>query len=162
VGEERRTFHWGADQPTGQRLTVAQAADQLGVSVDAVRSRIKRGTIAHEREGGRVYILLDTDQSSPGRGQPTDRPGATNTLISQMQAEIDYLREESRRKDHIIAGLVERIPPQIEASPDQPGAPTEAAREPERVGDREGSREAQEPSERPQERRSLWSRLFGG
>ena len=36
-----------------------EAANALGVTVDAVRSRVKRGTIAHERAGGRVYVLLD-------------------------------------------------------------------------------------------------------
>ncbi len=153
---------------------MAQAADQLGVSVDAVRSRIKRGTIAHERAGGRVYVLLDPDQSRPGRDQPTDRPDATNTLISQLRGEIEYLREESRRKDHIIAGLVERIPPQLEApsqepreSPESPGpteTPTErgggpqrAAEEPERVEPLAGT-----PGPRERVSRPWWRRVFGG
>ena len=40
---------------------MAEAADALGITVDAVRSRIKRGTIEHERVGGRVYVLLVAD-----------------------------------------------------------------------------------------------------
>lgn len=47
-----------------RRLTVAQAADQLGISVDAMRARVKRGTVPTEREGGRVYVWLDY---APGR-----------------------------------------------------------------------------------------------
>ncbi len=33
--------------------------------------------------------------------------------ITELRAEVEAWREESRRKDHIIAGLVERIPPQL-------------------------------------------------
>jgi hypothetical protein len=52
---------------------VAEAADALGVTVDAIRSRVKRGTIAHERKGGRVYVLLGDDESRPGHDQHTDQ-----------------------------------------------------------------------------------------
>ncbi len=62
-----------AKRDTRRRLTVAEAADVLGVTVDAIRSRVKRGTIAHVREGGRVYVLLDADQ---GRPRPANRPVA--------------------------------------------------------------------------------------
>jgi hypothetical protein len=54
-----------AGRGTRRRLTVQDAADALGVTVDAVRSRVKRGTIAHERESGRVYVLLGGDESHP-------------------------------------------------------------------------------------------------
>jgi len=144
----------------GRRLTVAQAADQLGISMDAVRARIKRRTIAHEREGGRVYVLLDDDQDRPGRDQPTGRPDESNSLISQLRDEVAYLREENRRKDHIIAGLVERIPPQLEAPSD-----LEARESPETVA--EAPERTEEPhSDAPgrQEgvQRPWWRRVFGG
>ena len=51
---------------------MSEAADALGVTVDAVRSRVKRGTIAHERVGGRVYVLLGGDEVRPGHDQDTD------------------------------------------------------------------------------------------
>ncbi len=41
------------------RLTVAEAAERLGVTQDAVRQRVQRNTIEHERtEEGRVYVYL--------------------------------------------------------------------------------------------------------
>ncbi len=53
----------GGDRSNARRrLTVTQAADRLGVTVDAVRSRIKCGTIDYVREGGRVYVMLGADQ----------------------------------------------------------------------------------------------------
>src|SRR5215204_1585069 len=117
VGERRRT-------DPGRRLTVAQAADQLGISVDAMRARVKRGTVATEREGGRVYVLLDAAQDAA-------KVDESSPLISQLREEVAYLRDENRRKDHIIAGLVERIPPAIEAPTDAPGSPETVAQEPE-------------------------------
>jgi hypothetical protein len=56
----------GEDQSqTGrQRLTVAEASEILGVTVEAVRGRIKRGTLDHERTDMGVFVLLDTDQSA--------------------------------------------------------------------------------------------------
>jgi hypothetical protein len=68
---------------TRQVLSVPEAADALGVTVDAVRSRIKRGTIAHERQGGRVYVSLNAD-----------RPGqvATSQPTYQVNQVRSYLR----------------------------------------------------------------------
>jgi hypothetical protein len=66
VGEEHRTYHWGADQTTPKRrFTVAEAAEVLQLSADAVRSRIKRGSLQSAKEGNTVYVLLDTDQATP-------------------------------------------------------------------------------------------------
>src|SRR3712207_1915405 len=46
------------------RLTVSQAADVLGISAEAVRQRIKRGTLAIERDSsGSVLVLLDDDMT---------------------------------------------------------------------------------------------------
>ena len=128
---ERRT-----DDPR-RRLTVAQAADQLGISVDAMRARVKRRTVATEREGGRVYILLDAAQDA---AQDAPRVDESNALTSQLREEVAYLREENRRKDHIIAGLVERIPA-IEA-------PQDAKEEPEGVEPQTGAPGAQEGTRR--------------
>ena len=41
-----------------ERLTVEAAAQRLGISPDAVRSRIKRGTLWAVRRNGRVQVVL--------------------------------------------------------------------------------------------------------
>jgi excisionase family DNA binding protein len=56
VGEDR-TGATGADR---RRLTVPQAAEALGVTVDAVRGRIRRGKLEAERDGtGTVYVWVE-------------------------------------------------------------------------------------------------------
>jgi hypothetical protein len=41
-----------------QRLTVPEAADALGVTPEAVRTRIQRGTLRSVRERGREFVLF--------------------------------------------------------------------------------------------------------
>jgi hypothetical protein len=132
VGEEHRTYHWGADQTAHKRrFTVAEAAVVLQLSAEAVRSRIKRGSLQSVKEGNTVYVLLDADQARPNRAPTNDQ---TTTLIASLQDQVAYLRgelarreethlEESRRKDSIIAALTQRIP-EIEA-PKEPSGATE-------------------------------------
>ena len=71
MGEDR-------SQTSRQRVTVAQAAEILGVTVEAVRGRIKRKKLEHERHSGTVYVLLPADQMptgcQPGDDQTTDQP----------------------------------------------------------------------------------------
>ena len=126
------------------RVTVAEAAVRLGVKEQAIRKRIQRGTLVHDKDGnGRVYVYLDTQDRATGTG--TD--AGISTLVQSLQEQIAYLRqeaedwkEEASRKDTIIMSLTQRIP-ELEA----PAKP------------REASDAAQEPSLR----RSWWRKFFG-
>jgi hypothetical protein len=167
MGEEFRTYRWGADQTKPkQRFTVAEAAEVLQLSAEAVRSRIKRGSLQSAKDGNTVYVLLDAEQARPTPAQTSDQ---TMALIASLQDQVAYLRgelarredthlEESRRKDSIIAALTQRIP-EIEApaSPEERESPETAkegskAREP-----HSATVEAQEGVQRP-----WWRRMFGG
>jgi hypothetical protein len=109
-------------EPSGvnrRRLTVPQAADALGVTVDAVRGRLRRGTLEAERdEVGTVYVWIEAPEEADSRG-----PSAAQAeRIEDLQEQVAYLREqlEAERQAHaearrIIAGLVERMPLQLEA-----------------------------------------------
>ncbi len=57
-----------------ERLSVDAAAEHLGITPDAVRSRIKRGTLWAVRRDGRVQVVLeDWMVRGPGGGQPPTR-----------------------------------------------------------------------------------------
>jgi hypothetical protein len=167
VGEGRRS---GEDQPTtdestGRRLTVPEAAEALGISGDAIRSRIKRGTLATVREGGRVFVVLGGSDRPNAQAQPTNAPSA-DRLYEEMQARIRYLesqveeeREARRRADTLLARLMDRLPelesPQ-EVPPETPGSPPEATEESERAEPHPDTPGAQEGVRRP-----WWRRIFG-
>ena len=53
----------GAQQVDNGRppwLTLAQAAEQLDCSVDAVRMRVKRGRLESRRHGRRLYVSAES------------------------------------------------------------------------------------------------------
>ena len=129
---------------TRQRLNAREAAEALGISVDAVRMRVRRGTLEAEHDAnGRLHVWVDTDEPQPD----------SRALISRLEDEVRFLREELARKDAILLTMAESIP-QIEApreSPVSPG-PNETAETTTAT-----SGEAQEGSERP-----WWRRVFGG
>ncbi len=109
-----------AGRVTRRRLTINQAAEQLGVTVDAVRGRIKRGTIAHVRESGRVYVLIAADELRPGYDQDADHPDdRTDALIAKLQDRVRSLEDANRENRRIIAALTSRIS-QLEAPQETP------------------------------------------
>jgi hypothetical protein len=140
-------------EPT-RRVTLKEAAELLGVSKEAVRKRVMRGTIPSDKgEDGRVYVYVDAVDDEP----PTHEPDA---LISQLRDEIAYLREESRRKDEIIMQqamtMRQLTAPEPEPPPEPPEPPTTATEQPGRVEEPQAPLESpQTPTERPWWRR-LW------
>jgi excisionase family DNA binding protein len=152
-----------------RRVTVGEAAALLGISKEAVRMRIRRGTLRSEKTDDRVYVWLDDDINADQDAMHHADEGATyRELIEQLRGEVEAWREEARRKDHIIAGLIERLPPQLEAPPDEREFPEIAADEqqgrgpiPDAGGPREEAREQPFTHEQQPPRRGFWARLFG-
>jgi DNA-binding Lrp family transcriptional regulator len=170
-----------------RRLAVSEAAEELGISAEAVRSRVKRGTLRSIKEGGTVYVLLPAAQTRPGddqttperdqtRGQTTperDRAGAQAELVESLLEQVAYMREQlaeereaRRRADTIMAQLSQANAEQartiraLEAPQeprDEPQGPQTAAETTERVEDPDRGEGAQEGTER----RSWWRRWFG-
>ncbi len=103
------------DQPqAGRRLSVQQAAEVLGVTVDAVRGRVKRGTIASTKgEDGSVYVLLEEgiggDQSNGESQLSYDQSNNQSQLVDSMASEIEFLRGELQRKDAILLSMTEGL-----------------------------------------------------
>jgi DNA repair exonuclease SbcCD ATPase subunit len=113
------------------RLTIQEAARALGVSEGAVRKRVTRGTLQHEKEDdGRVYVYVDMgDRRGVDDGQDEGVDPNSNALISQLRDEVAYLRDENRRKDEII---MQQAMTMRQLTAAEPQEPTEAA---ERVQD---------------------------
>jgi hypothetical protein len=128
------------------RLTIQEAARQLGVSEGAVRKRVTRGTLQHEKEDdGRVYVYLDArDRRGVDTGQDEGVDPNNNALISQLRDEVAYLRDENRRKDEIIMQQAMTMRQLTAASSERPPDERESA---ETV---EEEPEFQEPPKSPQ------------
>jgi hypothetical protein len=149
------------------RATVQEAAKLFGISPEAVRARIQRGTLPKDKDpDGTVDVRLNDNQARPKRDRTGDETSAQSTdqthLVASLDEQVSFLRaelltrnEELRRKDHIIAALSERIP-ELSA----PTASQEASEAPERVNE-EPFYTPLEPEEGPQ-RRSWPNRFFFG
>ena len=153
--------HTDRPSPDLDRLTVAQAADALSISQDAVRKRIARGTIPHDRdESGRVYVYLSPSETVHKTNQDTIQDDATKTVqdtyIRSLEDQIAFLRRELERKDGILLNLTERIP-ELEAPSEPRESPETVEEEPERAEEpRPTTVESQDPVQRP-----WWRRVFG-
>jgi hypothetical protein len=148
------------------RHAVDEAADILGISTGAVRSRLSRGTLRSVKERGTVYVLLPPGMSrNAGEIPPDMSPSAS--LFEQMQARIDSLErqlelsgERDRENRRIIAALTSRIPAaELEAPSEARESPQAVEDEPSEAGaePRPDAPGAQERAQRP-----WWRRVFGG
>src|ERR671910_3062995 len=166
----RQTLEIGEDtlqerpQDALDRISVAQAANRLGISQDAVRKRIARGTIRHGKDHeGRIFVYLDTlferesktDQNNgQDRGSKTVSDDDQDKYTRSLEDQIDFLRRELERKDTIIMSFTQLIP-ELEASPEPREGHVTTSEEP---GKGTASPEQQEPSQR----RSWLHRFFFG
>ena len=93
-----------------ERVTIAEAAKQLGVMQEAIRQRIHRGTIdSHKGEDGRTYVYL-SDEESVVNGVSNDYIATLKSQIASLEKDRDEWREEAKRHQHIIMTLSQRIP----------------------------------------------------
>jgi excisionase family DNA binding protein len=134
VGEQRPGH--GQERDEERFLTLAEAAEFLGISKDGVRMRVRRGTLRSEKgEDGRVYVYVsdqDVDQDTPEpQGQAEASRELVNTLkeqVEDLRARLDRETEANRENRRIIAGLIERVPELESGSsePRDPSVPTQA------------------------------------
>jgi hypothetical protein len=98
------------DGAAGRWLDVNSAAEELGVSTDAVRKRISRGTLRSDRKDGTVRVWLDDGWTEAGREAQVDGGALVEVLREQaeyLRGQLAEEREARRRADTIIAQLTQ-------------------------------------------------------
>jgi excisionase family DNA binding protein len=135
---------------TLDRLTVAEAAEALGVSPSAVRKRVERGTLAADKDGdGRLFVYLDPTETRRETPRDTSRDrDSRDELVEELREQNRFLRAELERKDAILMSLTQRVP-ELEPASEPRESPETAS------GPAEG---VEVPGE---ERRPWWRRMFG-
>jgi hypothetical protein len=135
-------------------VTLREAADILGVSKEAVRKRVVRGTLLSDMgEDGRRYVYLDVGGDEPPTHERDALISEMRTHTATLLAQLSEERQAHAEARRIIAGLVERIPaiePPVSAEDASEGVEPRPATE----GSQEATRE-----HRP--RASWWRRVFG-
>ena len=106
--------------------TVAEASKVLGISPEAVRKRIARGTLEAEKLDGETWTIYLDDGAPSKTEDKTEDPSHFWKLINDQKQEIERLRQELEREKARVDLLIERIPPQLPA-------PEQASTEEERL-----------------------------
>lgn len=76
-----------------QRLSVADAAEKLGISKEAIYNRIRRQTIQSEEVDGVRYVLIEKDDSKNiSQAKPQKQNKNDKDFIDYLKNEIEYLR----------------------------------------------------------------------
>jgi hypothetical protein len=176
----------GMDRGMDEPLPVAEAARALGISRDALYKRIRRNSVDWEKgEDGRIYVHVDTAaDAAMDDGMDAAMYASTDqsALVASLEEQVAYLREvvrsrdaeirrreeeyreESRRKDHLLAAALERIPAiEAPADPtpetrDAPETPFEKAAK----GDPPASGDSEQPRGSSEAREPWWRRWFVG
>ena len=169
---------------TRRLVSVREAAEALGLTVDAVRGRIKRGSLDHHKDpDGTVHVWLDADESRPSDDQPNDQPrlgddDRDDLLVAELRDQVAFLRdlvrnsrdelrrerlareEERRRHDTVIMQITQRIPELPQAGPPS-SAPRDAPQTPAEDAGVVEPHPATGVAEEGSEPRSWWRRFFG-
>jgi hypothetical protein len=141
--------------PNPRRVPVAEAAKALGISEGAVRMRVKRLTLPSTREGGRLYVLLDTEPT-PDPERTHDR---TSELIAALREQLQAERQAHAEARRLLMAALERIPA-IEAPTGSPSPGSDAPGPPSGGEDTPGRGETPGTPETPAQRPSWWRRMF--
>ena len=72
-------------------IPLREAAAVLGVSVDALRARIRRGTVEASKVSGRWLVAVQIDDQDAPR---TDQDASSSDLVAQLTADNEALRRE--------------------------------------------------------------------
>jgi hypothetical protein len=159
-------------QPTRRLLTVNEAAEELGLTVEAVRSRIKRGTLDKEKTAdGSVFVVVE-DSRSPGQtdqarpGEDHERPGnalgddwanAQALIIARLEDEVSFLRRQLEHRDHLLAAALDLAKsPALEEATSQPRESSVFASE------EQDNEDVPQDGQGQEKRSSSWWRRFFG
>jgi predicted ArsR family transcriptional regulator len=140
-----------------ERVTVQEAARQLGITESAVRKRAQRGQLRSEKatEGKkeRLYIFLDPDDDKfPELFR--------ERYIRSLEQRVNTLEDEVYRQQAILLNMTEAMkalsPPTQEAPSEARESPQTAEQESDRAEPRPATGGAQDSAYRP-----WWRRMFG-
>jgi hypothetical protein len=145
------------------RVTIQEAARRFGVSEGAVRKRVTRGTLEHDKEDdGRVYVYLDErDTRGVDDVQDTGVRPVSSALISRLEGEVEFLRDQVRRQQEIIAQQAVTMRQLTAAAQEEPTEDAQTVEEEPEGTDGTDTPTGRGGAETGAQRRSWWRRFFG-
>jgi hypothetical protein len=83
-----------------RRMTMREAAGLLGVSKEAIRKRVVRGTLRSEvGEDGRRYVYIEAGRDVAAAEAPThEHDVLISEMVEELHGELHYLREQLQQE----------------------------------------------------------------
>lgn len=177
--------HIESRPPTGRWVTTKEAAELLSTTIEAIRARVKRGTLRKDKgSDGTVYIWIEAEQQEPGDNRtrpdgdrtsdqmaPDASQRATHTpsetaLVEALRDQVEMLQTELRSQVAVLRD--ELVAWQEEARRKDAIIMAMAQRIPELPPPRESPVTASEdagrgrvpPEQETADSRSWWRRIF--
>jgi hypothetical protein len=160
-------------QDSGQddRVTVAQAAERLSITKEAVRKRLSRGTLRSDKDPDgtvRVYVPASGTAAASFAFDRDELIAELRARIEDLRTDRDAWRDQARRSDYMASTALDRTrelesrlreleaPPADSTAPGAPQAPESGEEQQGRGQPRPDAPGAQEGVQRP-----WWRRVFG-
>jgi hypothetical protein len=115
------------EQPQAAGVDVAQAAVLLGITAQAVRKRVRRGTLSAYKVDGTWRIVLPAAQATAGQpaqdagsaaARAEDVPPGYAALVQRLESEVAFLRQLTEHQAGIIASYAQQaqLAPPVDAT----------------------------------------------
>jgi excisionase family DNA binding protein len=153
-------------------MTVAEAAELLEITKEAVRKRISRGSLRSDKDpDGTVWVYVPVSPTASGTASGSfDR----DELVAELRARIEDLRtdrdawrDQARRSDYLASTAMDRTRElegrlrELEAGP-PPAGPEEPRESDVSPGPTRTPYDAGDGQQTSAQRRPWWRRMFGG
>jgi excisionase family DNA binding protein len=115
------------DAVQDERLTVADAAERLGISKEAVRKRISRGTLrADKAPDGMVRVYIPATETPSSTAVASDLVEELRDRLRYVEGQLEAERAAHAESRRLLLAALERIPPQLEAPSQEPSESPES------------------------------------
>jgi excisionase family DNA binding protein len=109
----RRSSRRGEDdvQDTGRddRITVAEAAERLGITKEAVRKRVSRGTLRSDKDqDGTVRVYVPASGTAAATFDRDELIAELRARIEDLRTDRDAWRDQARRSDYMASAALDR------------------------------------------------------
>jgi hypothetical protein len=146
---------------------VAEAAERLGITKEAVRKRISRGTLRSDKDpDGTLHVYVPSSGTAVAPFDRDELIAELRELIEVLRTDRDAWREQARRSDYLasaalaltreLEGSLRELEALQESPSDSPESPETASDAGDAGPPRQAAPERQEGVRRP-----WWRRMFG-
>jgi len=147
---------------------VAEAAERLGITKEAVRKRISRGKLRSDKDpDGTLHVYVPSSGTAVATFDRDELNAELHALIEVLRTDRDAWRDQARRSDYLASAALD-LTRELEGSLRELEAPQEspsdAPESPETASDAGDADPPHPDAPERQEgvRRPWWRRGFGG